>query len=278
MLITQAFEGYIFEAKLNGTSDKTARNYSTALNCILKGCGDLPVELIDYDYVLRWKMFMSYQGMQPSTISGNLSKLRQVLKHLRKHNVGVIDPRDIDLPRVIVKEPDYLEPDEAQRMIDCAILPRDKAIIAMLWSSGGRISEVLSVNTGDIANGQAVVLGKGGKYVTLYVDDRADRLIKAYLCTRKDKLPYLFISAQMRRLTVQRVEQIVNQIAGELGFEKRVTPHTFRHSFATDLLVNGADIRSVQTLLHHANVTTTMRYTHVSDKRKEETYKKFHSA
>lgn len=277
MLISEAFQRYIFESKLNGAAVKTGRNYTSTLNCMLKGCGDLPIELLDYDYVIRWKMYMDYEGMQSSTISGNLSKLRQVLKYVRRHNINVIDPRDIELPRVLVKEPDYIEASDAQQMINCAILPRDKALVATLWSTGGRISEVLSINRNDMANNQSVVLGKGGKYVTLYIDKRAERLIRDYLDTRRDKLPYVFISGQMRRLTVQRAEQIVNQIAGELGMEKRVTPHTFRHSFATDLLVNGADIRTVQTLLHHANVTTTMRYTHVSDKRKEEGYQKYHS-
>jgi len=277
MTISEAFERYIFEARLNGASLKTGKNYTSAQNCLITGCGDIPVELINYDYVIRWKMYMDYRGMQPSTISGNLSKLRQVLKYLRKHNISVIDPRDIELPRVIVKEPDYLQPDEAQQMIDCAISDRDKALVATLWSTGGRISEVLSLKRNEIIDNKSVVLGKGGKYVTLYIDKRAEKHIRTYLDTRRDKLPYIFISAQMRRLTVQRAEQIVNQIAGELGFEKHVTPHTFRHSYATDLLVNGADIRTVQTLLHHSNVTTTMRYTHVSDKRKEESYNKYHS-
>lgn len=283
MSISDAFNRYIFEAKLNGASVKTGKNYVTTLNSIVKACGDIPVELIDYDFVIRWKMFMDYQGMQTSTISANLSKFRQVLKYLRKHGAKVIDFRDIELPRVLVKEPDYLLPDEAQQMIDCAINNRDKALVAALWSTGGRISEVLSLKRDDIINNQAVVLGKGGKYVTLYIDKRAEKLINEYLDSRSDKLPFIFTSAQMRRLTVSRAEQIINQIAGELGIfradgsEKRITPHTFRHSFATNLLTNGADIRTVQTLLHHSNVTTTMRYTHVSDKRKEDSYSKYHS-
>lgn len=277
MLVSESFQRYIFESKLNGASVKTGKNYVSANNCFIKSCGDLPVELIDYDVVIRWKMAMDYQGMQSSTISGNLSKLRQVLKYLRKHNIKVIDPRDIELPRVLVKEAVYVEADDAKIMIDCAVSYRDKALIATLWSSGGRISEVLSLRRGEMVNNQAVVLGKGGKYVTLYIDKRAEEYIHKYLENRRDKLPYVFISSQMRQLTVQRAEQIVNQISGELGIEKHITPHSFRHGFATDLLINGADIRTVQTLLHHSNVTTTMRYTHVSDKRREDNYQKFHS-
>jgi site-specific recombinase XerD len=176
-----------------------------------------------------------------------------------------------------MREPDYLEADEAQQMIDATDNTRDKALIATLWSTGGRISEVLSLRRGEMTNNQAVVLGKGGKYVTLYIDKRAERLISEYLETRKDRLPYAFISGQMRCLTVQRAEQIISQVSGEVGIEKHVTPHTFRHSFATNLLTNGADIRTAQTLLHHSNVTTTMRYLHVSDKRKENSYEKYHS-
>lgn len=278
MTISDAFNQFCFEEiKLKNGADKTRRNYNCVLNSFIKYCGDPPVELVTYDHVIRWKMLLDKQGVATSTISSYLSKLRAVLKYLRKRHLNVIDYRDIELPRVIVKEPDYLDYTEVQEMINATDNLRDKALLACLWSSGGRIAEVLSLDRDGIANNQAVVLGKNSKYVTLYIDKHAQNYVRSFLDTRKDKLPAIFISSQMRRMTVQRAEQIVNQIAGELGFTKRVTPHTFRHSFATDLLKNGADLRSVQTLLHHSNITTTMRYTHVSDKRKEENYAKFHS-
>lgn len=276
MLVSDAFTHFSIERKLNGGSEKTARNYRSVLNSLLAATDDIAVELLTYEHLLRWKMKLDAEGKSPTTISSNLSSLREVLKYLRKHGLNVIDPRDIELPRKIVREPDYLDRPEVRDMIECAIRPRDKALIATLWSTGGRISEVLSFDRDTVKDGQAVVLGKGSKYVTLYIDYYAQKLIDHYLDERTDKLPPLFISGQMRRLTVSRAEQVINQIAAETGITKHVTPHTFRHSYATDLLKNGADLRSVQTLLHHSQITTTMRYTHVSDKAKEEAYKRHH--
>lgn len=279
MVLTDAFAHYCLdEVKLRGGAEKTIQNYVTALHSLLKAVSDIPVELMTYELVIQWKVDMDRRGMAASTIGGNLSKLREVLKYLRKHHHTVIDPRDIELPKIIIKEPDYLDHTEVLEMIDGATRPRDRAMIALLFSSGGRISEVLNLNWDDIQDNQAVVLGKNSKYVTLYVDAVALRYLTEYRASRKDRIPAIFISSQMRRMTVQRAEQVVAQISGELGIEKKVTPHTFRHSYATDLLKNGADIRTVQELLHHSNITTTMRYLHLTDKRKAENYDKYHSA
>lgn len=278
MTISEAFNNYCLEEiQLKGGSERTVKNYRSILSSFLKGCSDIPVDLISYEHIVRWKLYMNSIGNSTATIKSNLTAVRQVLKYLRKHHFNVIDPRDIELPKVVTKETEYLDYSEVQAMIDHAIRPRDKALLACLFSTGGRISEVLSFNRDTIQDNQAVVLGKGSKYITLYIDKHAQAYIQAYLDTRRDKLPPLFVSGQNRRLTVQRAEQIVHQIAGEIGIEKNVTPHTFRHSYATDLLQNGADLRTVQELLHHKLISTTIRYTHVSNKRKEESYAKYHS-
>lgn len=277
MRVSEAFVHYIVEKRLNGGSEKTAKNYRSVLNGLLKVVGDVPVELITYEHITRWKMHLMSEGKANSTIASNLSSLREVLKYLKKHHHNVLDPRDIELPRVIVKEPDYLDYSEVQNIIDAAERPRDKALIATLWSTGARISEVLSLDRDSIQDNKAVVLGKGSKYITLYIDKHAQQYIQDYLETRNDRIPAIFTSAQRRRLTVQRAEQIVNELTADAGIDKRVTPHTFRHSFASDLLHNGADIRSVQMLLHHSSITTTQRYTHIKDKLKEDNYARYHS-
>lgn len=279
MVISQAFAHYCLdEIRLKGGAQKTIQNYQSALNSLLGAVSDMPVELVTYELIIQWKVEMDRRGMAGSTIAGNLSKLRQVLKYLKKHNHTVLDPRDIELPRIIVKEPDYLDYGEVIKMVEHPARLRDKALIATLFSSGGRISEVLGLDWGDIVDNKAVVLGKNSKYVTLYIDRLASQLLSDYRASRSDLIPAVFISSQMRRLTVQRAEQIVSQISGELGIAKHVTPHTFRHSYATDLLKNGSDLLTVQELLHHSSITTTMRYLHLTDKRKEENYSKYHSA
>lgn len=278
MLISEAFKAYILEEiKLKHGADKTRRNYVTALNSLLKATGDVPVEFVTHQTIIMWKMSMDKSGMQASTIKTNLCKLRSVLKYLRKHNYQVIDSRDIDLPKVIRNERTWLEIDEIKQMIDATTNLRDKALIHALFSSGARISEVLSLNRDSIQNGKAEVLGKGNKWITLYFDETTQRVINDYLTTRKDAIPALFISGQYRRITVSRVEQILHILSAEAGIDKNVTPHVFRHSFATDLLLNGADLRTVQEQLNHSNITTTQIYTHITKSRKEESYRQHHT-
>jgi integrase/recombinase XerD len=284
MLISHAFENYSLEMKLQGMSAKTLQNYSSVCHHLIKSCGDVPVEFITYEQVLRWKYTMDYEGKKSSTMSSNLSRLREVFKYLRSHNYIVLDPRDITLPRVVVEEKDYLDHSDVQKMIDNAERPRDKALIAVMWSTGGRISEVLSLNRDSVVDGMAHVIGKGGRLVTLRIDNTAAKYIEEYLATRHDRIPPLFISAQMRRITVSRAEQLINEIAGELnftradGYEKRITPHSIRHSFATDLVVNGADLVTTQKLMNHASINSTKRYVHLNQPRENENYARFHSS
>lgn len=284
MLISDAFHHYTLEEiRLKGGAEKTARNYQTTLSSFLRSCPDIPVELLAYDHVIKWKTDMEYRGVQSSTMATCLTHFRQVLRYLRGLHHTVIDPKEITLPKVVQREPDYLEYSEVQQMIESADRPRDKALLAVLWSSGGRITEVLNINRDSIINGRVQLVGKGSRLVTLRIDNQAERYINAYLRTRRDRLPALFISGQMRRLGVQRAEQIVSQIAGELnlvrpdGMEKHVTPHTLRHSYASDLVINGADIVTTQKLMNHTNPNSTKRYVHLSQPREDENYKRFHS-
>ena len=278
MIVSEAFTRYTFdEIKLKGGAKKTIQNYKSTLNSFIEVNGDIPVEFITYDCVIRWKMQMDYKGHQPSTMSSRLSGLREVLKYLKKHGNNVLDHRDVELPRVPLKEVVWLLPEEIREIIESCTSVRDKALIASLFSSGGRVSEVLSLNRDSIVDGKARTTGKNSKLITLYFDKTALRYIKEYLDSRSDKIPALFISGQYRRITVSRVEQIVHTVAAEAGIEKNVTPHVFRHSFATDLITNGSDMRAAQEHLNHSSIVTTQRYLHVSKGRKDETYDRHHT-
>lgn len=279
MIISEAFDLYIFEGiKLQGGAEKTQKNYVTAKSSILQAIGDIPVALVSLDHVTRWKLFMDSRGNQVNTIKGNLGRLRSVLAFLKARGIAVMDYRDITLPKVERKGIQPLDYEEVQAIIDVASNPRDKAIVACLFSTGCRVSELLNLNRGDIIQGTARVIGKGSKIRPVYFDKTALELLEAYEDGRKDRLPPLFISGQYRRLTVSRVEQILHVLASEAGIEKNVTPHVFRHSTITDYIKNGADMYAVQKIAGHASIQTTLNiYTHLSDKYTKEAFDKFHS-
>jgi integrase/recombinase XerD len=211
-------------------------------------------------------------------MQNNLSKLRAVLFFLRKRGFNVIDPREIELPTVKPKTPVFLDYSEVQSIIDVATSIRDKAIVSCLFSTGCRISELMNLNIDDVTGQEVVVLGKGSKYRTVYMDDKAWGFLTEYLSSRCDKLPPLFVSGQYRRLTVSRVQQILHCLESAAGVEKNVTPHVFRHTFATDLIRNGAHILSVKEMLGHANLSTTQIYTHVTNPQLQSDHRKYHSS
>lgn len=277
MRISQVFQACMQDMRLNNASIKTLKNYSTTLNSLLRAVGDISVEFIDYSTIINWKAYLEETGKSSTTICGYLSTLKKVLIFGKRQGLRVIDTDVIQRPKIIQTTPNFVLPDHVKLMLDNSTNPRDKALVAALWSSGGRISEVLSLKREDVEKRKCIVVGKGGKEVTLYIDDTAAMHIKRHLATRADQIPYVFISAQRKQLGIQRAEQIISQLAAESGIDMRVTPHAFRHGYATDLLENGCDIRTVQELLHHTNISTTMRYTHVTDKRKDENYRQYHT-
>ena len=262
---------------MQGGSGKTIRNYQTALHSFVKCNGDIPATLITHDCLLRWKVSLSDAGKSNATIKSYLTCVRMILKHLRRRGHDVLDFRDIELPKAPRKEAIWLEIDELSAILDATRNIRDRAIIATLFSCGGRVGEVLSLNRDSIQDGKAQVIGKGSRLNTLRFDQPTLKLIDEYLETRNDKIPALFISGQYRRITVQRVEQILHVAAAEAGIEKNVTPHIIRHTFATDLRKNGADLLSVMKQLNHRSINTTQIYTHVGKEMADESYKDHHT-
>lgn len=171
---------------------------------------------------------------------------------------------------------------------DSLIGRRDRAIVALLYSSGLRVSELTNLDRTHInlQRGEFSVRGKGQKDRVVYIDQAAAELIRSYQAARTDTLPPLFVSyggyqtvdhsGDFKRLTPRSVQRIISRYALLAGITKHVSPHTLRHSFATDLLMNGADLRSVQTLLGHSNISTTQIYTHVTDPHLKDVHHKFH--
>jgi len=237
--------------------------------------------------------------MKKNTQNYHLIALRAFLKFLRKHDIESLNPERIELAKVGGRDLDLITADELNRIMKAPTgdeLPalRDRAILELLFSTGLRVSELCALQSDiDLTRDQFSVRGKGDKVRVVFLSPSAKKAVAAYLKRRGDMSDALFVgygrkgvgkSAQGRsalggdlsRLTPRSVERMVKQYAMKAGITRKVTPHVIRHSFATDLLENGADLRSVQALLGHANIATTQVYTHVTDKHLQEVHRAFH--
>ncbi|MCD5384298.1 MAG: tyrosine-type recombinase/integrase, partial [Candidatus Pacebacteria bacterium] len=224
-----------------------------------------------------------------NTQNYHLIALRSFLKYLRKRDIKCLAPDKIELTKLGDRDLDLITYAELTRLLDVHGNTlkdlRDKAMLTTLFSTGLRVSELCSVDRDlDITRDEFSVRGKGSKVRVVFLSDNAKSAIKEYLKVRKDMDEAMFISLAKgaeasgdMRLSARSVERIVKRRAIEAGISKKVTPHIIRHSFATDLLEGGADIRSVQALLGHANISTTQVYTHVTDKHLKDVHKAFHN-
>ena len=291
----------------SGRSIRTVNNYSLYLDRFyemaldLSGKDELHPEDIDPELLPRFRLALNRfkqpdgSGLTPITQSYHLIALRGLLKYLAKRGIPSLDPVLVELPHTHRKQVTFLHFDEVQSMLDLIDLDtetglRDRAIIELLFSGGLRVSELCNLNRTDInlERREFVVRGKGSKDRPIFIDQSAADRVKEYLCVRHDTLPALFLnnsrnqgeattSGDYRRLTPRSIQRIIEKRAREAGITKHVTPHTLRHSFATDLLMNGADIRSVQSMLGHSDISTTQIYTHVTDQHLKDVHDKFHS-
>lgn len=219
-----------------------------------------------------------------------LIALRAFLKYLRKRGVESMSPERIELAKVSERDLDLISAEDLERLMkapegDDLKTLRDRAILELLFSTGLRVSELCSLNSDiDLKRDEFSVRGKGDKVRVVFLSEPAKQILKLYLDKRADIDEALFIQfgrgsakdKESMRLSPRSVERIVKHYAIKAGITKKVTPHVIRHSFATDLLQNGADLRSVQALLGHASIATTQIYTHVTDRHLGEVHKAFH--
>lgn len=209
--------------------------------------------------------------------------IRSFLKFLRKRSITAVMPDVIELAKTGSRDIDPLSGAELTRFLESANDNlRDAAMLELFFSTGLRLSELCSLNRDiDLSKDEFSIRGKGDKVRVVFLSEKAKDKLRAYLKDRKDMAEPLFVNTSFRksadaRLTPRSIQRIVKHYATKAGIYKKVTPHVLRHSFATDLLSNGADIRSVQIMLGHANIATTQVYTHVTDKQLREVHKKFH--
>lgn len=228
-------------------------------------------------------------GLKTKTINYYMISLRAFLKFLRKRGVESLNPERIELAKVGARDLDLISGEELNRLLngpkgESLTSLRDRAILELFFSTGLRVSELCSLNRDlDLSRDEFSIRGKGEKIRVVFLSPEAKAAIKKYLDKRGDIDNALFIqmgkaskNAKDLRLTPRSIERLVKKYAIKAGITRKVTPHVLRHSFATDLLENGADLRSVQALLGHANIATTQVYTHITDKHLREVHKKFH--
>jgi site-specific recombinase XerD len=280
-------------------SQKTIANYDHYLTRLVDFAGDIQVSDIDAELVRKWRLWLNRLGtnvsdeLQKNTQNYHLIALRSFLKYCAKRDIPALAPDKIELARTVRRQVTFLNPEElvrlfAQPKLDTMPGLRDRAILELLFSSGLRVSELVGLDKDHInlKRREFMVRGKGQKDRPIFISPEAADWIQRYLDKREDTTKPLFIrysgtkrvdlSGNYHRLTARSVQRMVARYALLAGITKHVSPHTLRHSFATDLLMNGADLRSVQAMLGHSNIATTQIYTHVTDPHLKEIHEKFH--
>jgi site-specific recombinase XerD len=291
-----------------GNSLKTVTNYDHYLSRFFSNAKINDPKDITDDVIREFRLYLNRQpgvkvrGQEASTLKKNtqnyyLIALRSFLRYLMKRDIKALSPDRIELAKTTERSLDLMSSEELKRLLNAPLTQnatgknplqglRDKAMLELFFSTGLRLAELCSLNRDlDLSKDEFSIRGKGEKVRVVFLSDSAKDAIRKYLKERKDLDEPLFVQNSSNkskgntstRLTPRSIERIVKQYAIIAGISKKVTPHVIRHSFATDLLGNGADIRSVQMMLGHANIATTQIYTHITDKQLRDVHKKFHS-
>lgn len=280
-------------------SQKTIANYDHYLTRLADYAGDIQIRDIDQELVRKWRLWLNRLGsntsdeLQKITLNYHLIALRSFLKYCAKRNIEAMTADKIELSRTQRPQVTFLNDDELTRLFDQPDVAtdaglRDRAILELLFSSGLRVSELVGLDREHInlKRREFMVRGKGQKDRPIFISLEATEWIQKYLDRRADTVRPLFIryggrktidrTGNFYRLTARSVQRLVAHYALAAGITKHVHPHTLRHSFATNLLMNGADLRSVQAMLGHSNIATTQIYTHVTDPHLKAVHEKFH--
>ncbi len=303
MKLKDAITSYLQYCEITkNQSQKTLENYQHYLGRFADHVGrEVDVAKISLPMINEFRLWLNRLRnddggpmLTVKTQNYHVIALRAFLKYLVKQDVKSLAPEKLELSKVPARSVDFLEREELDRLfgaIDTSGVRglRDFAMLRVLYSTGLRISELVGLNVDQINldTREFRVQGKGGKYRIVFLSDDACDALAAYLGARKDEFKPVFINHgrgkkgevptdETKRITTTMVQYLVRNYGRKAGLVKAVTPHKLRHSFATELLRNGADIRSVQEMLGHASITTTQIYTHLTNRRLKEVHEKFH--
>ncbi|HUX80729.1 MAG TPA: site-specific tyrosine recombinase/integron integrase [Candidatus Paceibacterota bacterium] len=283
-----------------GRAVKTVENYDHYLTRYFAHMEIKNVEDMTEENIRAFRLWLN---RQPGTKSDSMKRrtqnyymiaLRAFLKFLRKRDISAISPEKIELAKLPERHIDLITPSELERLLRAPLdafkgeknpqkslrYLRDSAILELLFSTGLRVSELCALNVDiDLTRDELSVRGKGEKVRVVFLSPIAKEAVRTYLAARKDMEEALFVDGRpgtLHRITPRDIQRHLKSYVARAGITSVVTPHTMRHAFATDLLSNGADIRSVQQLLGHASINTTQIYTHITDTHLHEIHKKFH--
>ncbi len=308
MTIDETIRNFLEDCEVeHGHSPKTIENYGHYLGRFLDFTLEKKIEdpaEITFELVRQWRRKLHRQNLKVATLNYHLIALRSYLKYLTRRDILSLPPEKIELAGQDDRTIDFLEPDELERLFAAVRIEtqrglRDRAILETLFSTGLRVSELVGLDRGEVNldRGEFGVRGKGGKIRVVFLSEPARGWLVRYFDSRTDTDPAVFARLPKKtqltaknptpgvgykendkslRLTVRQIERIVQAAAKRAGILKKVHPHVLRHTLATDLLQNGADLRSVQEILGHASVTTTQVYTHVTNPRLKEVHEAFH--
>jgi site-specific recombinase XerD len=300
MLFSKAKTDYLEYLEIEqNRSQKTIANYDHYLTRLIDFAGEIKISEIDAELIRKWRLWLNRLGtntsdeLQKSTQNYHLIALRSFLKYCAKRDIPALTADKIELARTVRKQVTFLNEDELDRLFaqpDISKLSgiRDRAILELLFSSGLRVSELVGLDKDHInlKRREFMVRGKGQKDRPIFISPAAAKWLSHYLEKREDNVKPLFVrysgskkvdlSGDFHRLTARSVQRLVARYALLAGITKHVSPHTLRHSFATDLIMNGGDLRAVQAMLGHSNIATTQIYTHVTDPHLRAIHEKFH--
>ena len=278
------FEAYLRLEK--NKSQGTIKVYLSRLKKIIDWLKTNNFTSLDEESIFKFRFYLDKKNISIKTQSYYLITLRSFLRFLKKKGYEVLDPEKIELPKIPEREINILTDEELDRFLKSAEGEdlkslRDRALLETLFSTGLRVSEICSLNRDiDLKKGEIPVKGKGGKIRIVFLSPLAKLYLKKYLEKRTDNNPALFINLsknkKFTRITPRGVQKIIKYYAKKSGILKKITPHTLRHQFATDLLMAGADLRAIQLLLGHKNLQTTQIYTHLTNKELKEIHRAFH--
>jgi site-specific recombinase XerD len=280
-------------------AEKTLENYGRYLSRFVNFANCEGINGVTEDLIRQYRLHLNrikdQDGRQLKKVTQNyhIIALRSFLKYLAKRGVKTVSAEKVELGRQEEREVAFLEKGELARLLDApsgknVSVLRDKSLLSLLFSTGMRVSEICTLDRSkiNIKEGEVPIRGKGGKIRLVFLSDDTKDTLRGYLDQRTDVDDAVFIRIPKSgsfskeadlRLTPRSIQRIVKKYAIKAGIVgKKVSPHTLRHSYATDLLRNGADIRSVQAMLGHSSVTTTQIYTHVTDQQLKKVHEKFH--
>lgn len=302
MLLSKLITDFLEYLELErNTSQLTIKNYDHYLKRFLEFSDDIDPKEIDLELIRKYRLFLSrFQdpktGKELKRVTQNyfMIALRAFLRYLAKKDIETLSAEKIELGEADPRPLKILDDADLKPLLEAPDISkkdglRDRAILEMLFSTGLRVSELAALNrdTVNLERKEFAIIGKGGKERIVFVSDTAADWVKRYLDAREDTFNPLFIRFQGKvvlenngegmRLTTRSIERTVEKYVKQLGLSVKATPHTLRHSFATDLLINGADIRSVQEMLGHSNIATTQIYTHVTNAHLKEVHTNYHS-